>query len=264
MSEEATDAVDPQQTPIESEEQPIEAGEVTDEGQDAAQETPEKSKDDDLPAGVRKSIARATRQKHDAIRRAEAAEAKLSEFEKRLAAIENPPKPRPQLDEFETREAYEDALFEWRDEQSQRQAESAQPKQEQQESPVDPDLVEDWSESVQAAKSTYTDFESVALNPNLPVSPEMGSILMEMDRGADVLYQLGKTPDEAARIAQLPPLAAARELGKIEATLGQHKPKPSSKAPPPIDPVGGTADATIDPEKLPFDEYVKWREGRNK
>jgi hypothetical protein len=62
----------------------------------------------------------------------------------------------------------------------------------------------------------------------------MGEVITEMDNGPEVLYYLGKNPDIASQLSQLPPLSAARELGRIEAKILN---KPSgekvSKAPSP-------------------------------
>lgn len=251
MNEEIADALeDAQQTPVEEQQQ--EAGQ--DEGQDVAVDDKQEEKDD-LPVGVKKSIARATRQKYEAIRRAEALEAKNKDLEERLSRLENPPKPRPRLEEFDSQEEYEDALLDWRD---QRRAEPAK-QQEDKGQQFSPDIVADWNDRCEDAKQVYADFDAVARNPYLPVSPEMAEILLEMDNGTDVLYQLGKNPEEAARISQLSAVSAARELGKIEAKLSGRKPQSQSKAPEPIKPAGSTAKVEKDPSEMDPSEFAQWR-----
>ena len=65
------------------------------------------------------------------------------------------------------------------------------------------------------------------------------------DVGPDVLYWLGTNPKEAARIARLNPLLQAKEIGKIEASLGANPPvRKASSAPAPIAPVTARSSGT--------------------
>jgi hypothetical protein len=87
----------------------------------------------------------------------------------------------------------------------------------------------------------------------------MKDAIMVAERGPEVAYHLGSNPDEAARIASLPPLQQAIQLGRIEATLDP--PKKVSTAPTPPPTVSkGNASSNFDPEKCTQAEYVKWRE----
>lgn len=123
------------------------------------------------------------------------------------------------------------------------------------------------SRSAEFAK-TVEDFESVAYATSLPISADMAEVIQDSDDGPALLFHLGKNPDVAEKIAQLPPKAAARELGKIEARLAYErekaKEKPAvSKAPPPPPKVEGSDPSprisTTDPDsdKLSDDEWVK-------
>lgn len=123
------------------------------------------------------------------------------------------------------------------------------------------------SRSAEFAK-TVEDFESVAYAPGLPISADMAEVIQDSDDGPALLFHLGKNPDIAEKIAQLPPKAAARELGKIEARLAYEREKAKekpvvSKAPPPPPKVEGSDPAprisTTDPDsdKLSDDEWVK-------
>lgn len=79
------------------------------------------------------------------------------------------------------------------------------------------------------------DYHEVVTDPNLPISQVMADVATEMDNGPEVLYYLGKNPDLADKISQLSPLSAARELGRIEATIQSQEKKGEtvSKAPAP-------------------------------
>jgi hypothetical protein len=110
-----------------------------------------------------------------------------------------------------------------------------------------------WNDRVVAASAAKPDFQAVAMNVDLPVSPVMGEAITDSDIGADILYYLGQNPAEAARIAKLSDVAQIREIGKLEARLTPDdsgtdesdeeplKPLPISKAPAPVSrPQGGT------------------------
>ena len=82
--------------------------------------------------------------------------------------------------------------------------------------------------------------------------------VIETGAGAKVLHALGKDPDEAARIAALPPMKQAVALEQLAAKL--RAPKPVSGAPKPITPVNGkaaTPSGLVD--NLPMDEWVRRR-----
>lgn len=110
------------------------------------------------------------------------------------------------------------------------------------------------------ARERYTDFEAVARNPTTPVSQFMAEVIVGLESGPDVLYALGKDPAHAARIAKMPPVQAALEIGRIEAGLARPKPITQSSAPAPITPVRGRGTPGKDPAKMTPAEYDKWRE----
>ena len=94
-------------------------------------------------------------------------------------------------------------------------------------------------------RDKYDDFEQVAYNPNLPVTEAMARAIQASEIGPDVLYHLGNSPNEAARISRLDPILQAREIGKIEARLGAEPPvKRTSNAPAPIAPVTARSQGT--------------------
>jgi hypothetical protein len=116
------------------------------------------------------------------------------------------------------------------------------------------------------ARNKYDDFEQVAYNPKLPVTETMAQTIQASDNGPDVIYYLGSNPKEAERIARLSPLLQAREIGKIEAKLGDNPPaKKTSTAPAPIAPVtartsGAPAYDTTDPRSVKAMSTSDWIE----
>lgn len=65
-----------------------------------------------------------------------------------------------------------------------------------------------------------------------PVSPAMAEAIIGSEFGPQVNYHLAKHPDIAAQLAQMSDFDAAREIGRLEATLSVKKPS-ISEAPPP-------------------------------
>jgi hypothetical protein len=82
-------------------------------------------------------------------------------------------------------------------------------------------------------------------NPKLPITPIMAQTIQASDAGPDVAYYLGSNPKEAERIARLPAILQAKEIGKIESKLASSPPvKKSTAAPQPISPVTARSTAT--------------------
>jgi hypothetical protein len=92
----------------------------------------------------------------------------------------------------------------------------------------------------------------------------MAETIQTSDVGPDVAYFLGSNPKEADRIARLPPILQAKEIGKIEARLASDPPvKKSSSAPSPISPVtargsGSPAYDTTDPRSVKAMSTSDW------
>ena len=167
---------------------------------------------------VRKEKQNAAKAAHDL--------AKLqAEMQARTA---NPPAP----DDFENAHAYAEALAEQKAQQLilRREAERQQAA-----------VLEAYQDREEDARSKYDDFEQVAYNPNLPVTDYMAQAIQASDIGPEVIYHLGSNPKEAQRIANLPPILQAKEIGRIEAKLASDPPtKRTSTAPAPLAPVTAT------------------------
>jgi hypothetical protein len=118
------------------------------------------------------------------------------------------------------------------------------------------------AQTLNSARTKYSDFDEVALNPSVPISQEMWEASMGDNLG-DILYYLGKNPAEAARIATLNPIAQAKEIGKIE-TKATTKIKKPTGAPSPPDglPLGTTLKSKKDSEKSRSELHAEWEKTR--
>lgn len=112
----------------------------------------------------------------------------------------------------------------------------------------------------EAGVEKYSDFEDIVSDPELPITQAMAEVLAESEVGADLAYYLGKNPKEAERIARLPAISAARELGKLEAKLPTLAAPAVSKAPPPVTPAKGAAGGEKDPSQMTDAEFSAWRQ----
>jgi hypothetical protein len=127
-------------------------------------------------------------------------------------------------------------------------------------------IAEAYYDREEDIRAKYDDFDQVAYNTNLPVTEYMAQAIQASDIGPDVIYWLGLNPKESGRIAQLPPILQAKEIGKLEATLTSNPPvKKTSTAPAPIAPVtarssGTPAYDTTDPRSIKTMSTSDWIE----
>lgn len=92
-----------------------------------------------------------------------------------------------------------------------------------------------WDERQKTFAKDNPDYFAT-LDKDWDCSPPMADAIRTSENGAAVAYHLAKNPEEARRLAGLNPLAAIREIGRLEARLEpQAKPtgKPASDAPTP-------------------------------
>lgn len=195
------------------------------------------------------------------------------------AAVPEAAAPRPRRDQFGDPDSYEAAVDQWyaseaarvaretvraeREAAEQRAAaertraeqEAAQAKQRQE---VEA-LSASWATQRTAAVEKYQDFAEVVENPALTITPAMAATIMQTANGADLAYHLGKNPAEAVRIAEMPPVRQAFELGRIAAALNAPKAVVTA-APAPITPLGATARANPkSPHEESMEEYAARR-----
>ena len=151
--------------------------------------------------------------------------ARSAEMQTRQSA----PKDVPPVDQFESPEAYAEAL-------AVKKAEELIYLRTQQKQHTE--LLEAYHDREEQARDKYDDFEQVAYNPKLPITTVMADTIRASDIGPDVAYYLGTNVKETERIARLPPILQAKEIGRIEAKLADNPPvKRSTSAPAPITPV---------------------------
>lgn len=230
LSEQATENTTTEATTTEATEttqtQEAQTEETTTEttGEQTDSATPaEQHKDDPLDkasAGLRAAAVAERQKRQDAERSAQQAMQKAQMLEQQLQALRQPQQQtqdagtKPLRSQFQTEDEWLDARDAWRDGQR------AQAVQEQQARERQSFLQQTAEETVKRGQDQFTDFDAV-INAGLgPVlTPVLQQTLFLSERGHEVAYHLGKNPQEAQRVARMPPLMLARELALIEAKL---------------------------------------------
>lgn len=249
-----------EETPEEAKETDVQEEPVETE-EEATEETAEETEEVQPPK--RKQTAQ---ERIDEITRLRRQEEREKEYWKRIAlekSKETPQKQvpeqqvqlpkRPALENFETQESYEDALFEWRDECREITTRNHRARTENQEA------VTTFNAKAKTLRDEHPDFDEAIEAPVF--SPMMRTVLLRAEHGPETAYFLGKPENRetAERILSLSPELQIYELGRLETNLQMaKKTKKVTTAPKPIKPVGMSGTTESEPSKMSTEEWMKW------
>lgn len=232
---------------------------------EATPQTEESTPQTDEQSGVQKRINQLTWEKHEAQRRADAAEAKLKEKERPAE-----PKPTglkaPVPSDFDTDEEYSAALESYTVETHRTLTQQAQTDAEQRQQAQERATKKDaYQARVAEYAAEHEGFVEAVSSTQIPISESVEQVLFESERGPELTHWLAENAAEAIRINNLPPILAAKELGRIEASLDAVAPKKVSDAPPPDTELSGadTAPEGLS-DDLDIDEWMKRRRAQLK
>ena len=199
---------------------------------------------EELDAIVGKRLAREQRKwEREQARRAQEAPAAPAEL--------------PPVEQFDSVDAYADAL-------ATRKAEELLAKREADRERMS--MLEAYQDREEDARAKYEDFEQVAYNPALPITNAMAETIQASEIGPELAYYLGSHPSEASRISRLSPILQAKEIGKLEAKIASEPVlKKTTSAPPPIAPISGRGTGapsydTTDPRSIKNMSTSEWIE----
>lgn len=201
------------------------------------------------------------RQAREAKERAEAELAELKQY-----GSEAPPK----QEDFKDYDEYVAEYAAWASErrlnrrESKRLEKEAKKRQEQIEAYQQQQAAEaeqNWSAQLDAARKRYADFDAVATAPNVPITPDMASVIKQSDHAADLAYHLGSNPDVAAKLAGMHPVQMVGAMAILEDIVSSRVPRPktTTTVPDPVTPVKAKGGATVDPAKMTPNQYREWR-----
>jgi len=247
-------------------EQPAESGTTA---QNPSEQAPEAQAEGQTPTGEppeqreKQGKNRYERRLDKAYRRAAEAEARAQALERQYEELKPKDAPlvgAPRLEDFTDIQEYAKAFAKFESAHAIKEYERKQ-KEESFRRETER-LSKDWEDRVSKAESKYDDFDEVVgeLQPNSPLA----MAIMQAENGDDIAYYLGTHLQEAAKIAQLEPLAQAREIGRLETKLLAEPPKAKmpSKAPAPIVPLNGKSAGASD-EPLDTDDIATWMKKAN-
>lgn len=188
-------------------------------------------------------------------------------------AIETASQGKPDPEKYASHAEWVEAVADWKADQKLREhaeKEARKAREAEQRS-----LIQTHQDRLGSFKEKHADFDEMMENlADVPKSPSVEHIIVSSQDGPELLYELAKNPSEAKRIATLPPLACAMEIGALRAKLASQKSSEAKKtetkrvssAPNPIAPVGGGGKASAPPKTLEeaakssFAEYKRMRD----
>lgn len=196
-----------------------------------------------------RAVDKATKDLRDQLQKANERLAVLEGKSPKTEAAKQPEAPKREA--FKTDAEFDEAMFDWRYKmrRAKEQTDAAITAQNDR-------LKENW-EGYQAQvaefRETHDDWDEVVNQP-LPIHESVYLAVQEQENGAEVTYYLGKHPDYARKLAEMTPLSAVMEVGRLaerlraktgapnrsEAGSGE-KPKPRARIPEPVKPVSSSA-----------------------
>ena len=176
--------------------------------------------------------------------------------------------PKPTLEQYESIEAYTEAMFSWKDQQNKatearKVAEGTRIKAEQ-------DRLESekrFLERAEKIRENHPDFNDVITAPVF--TGTMRQVLLDLDNGAILAYHLGlpKNKKTAEKISTLPVHLQVYELAKLETQLLlAEKSNKTPGAPPPINPLnsGTGSELNKDTSKMSDAEFYAYDEAKKR
>jgi hypothetical protein len=234
------------------------APEPTTEPQGESLERDEKGR---FKSGAQERINEITRARREAERRAEAAEQRAAQHEAELAKYRQPQAPQerpPTLEDFGyDQAAWSQALTQYAVAQATRAVESKYQQQDTQSRQQA--MVESFGKREREFAAKHPDYLDVTADLSHVPLRHLTEVFGNSENGPALLYHLAMHLDEADRISRMSPTVAALHLGRLEAQITAPKTKPVSNAPPPAPQVGGASTVSKDPDRMPIDEWMRWR-----
>lgn len=173
---------------------------------------------------------------------------------------------KPKSEDFQIWEDYSEAHIDWKIQQREIvQSKKAKETAYQQEYQTKAQRFEAQKSEM---RERFPNFDEKLANYDGPTSQIMDMAIVESDMSGEILNYLGDHYEEAEKLAGMSEIAAHKFVAKIEARIESErsKDKPAvktSKAPPPIKPVGsGKGTGTKDPEEMTGDEYLAYERAR--
>jgi hypothetical protein len=178
---------------------------------------------------------------------------------------------KPKEDDFETYTAYQEALVQWTvskrleaNEVNQRERIAREQQQRAQH-----ELVAAHHARIDEFREANPNFDAIVeAGKDLPLTRPMQDAVLNSDAGPALMFYLCQNPEECDQLAQMHPMAAIKEMGKLEARLETAQStgpvsmaKPITRAPRPIKPVGGgVTTSSVPMDQMSYQDFKRARE----
>lgn len=223
-------------------EQPVETEPETTEPPATETETqasPETEPDKPRKGGYQRKIERLERQLEQALEIVARVAPQPKVPEQRPMVDPSDPEPDPNDPRFETVADYTKAAISWSIRQDRKAAQAENERNTAQTRQTE--AQRQMNTVIASAAKAHPGFQELFEDTTIPFTPAMQEVVLESDKGADLLNYFFRHPDEASQIAGLGPVAAARKIGQIEAKIATAPaPNRQTQAPKPPTPVRGT------------------------
>lgn len=211
--------------------------------------------------GVQPRIDELTRARREAEREASYWRGIAQQGQAQQSAPAAPTKPTP--DKYDDYGDYVEALTDWKTEQ-------AVAKRMEQDSTrkVADARSQTFAERQVATRAMLPDYDAVVGASETPIANHVGEAILESDRGPELAYHFAKNPEVLQNLNGMTPMQAAREIGKLEATLQTKTAlavpsKKLSTTPAPASTLGSQGRATTPPlANASMDEYMAQRKSQ--
>jgi len=237
-TEQPAEEVTTESAPVESHAEEVVESAPTEQAEAKEESAPSES------SKVQDRINKITRDKYEAIRRADELERRLSEIEATKQKVEVPPVPKLEDPDINYDEAKLDAKMVQRAEiLAQKKAEDlyqqkvraeAQAAQQRELAKVQASYDAKVAE-VLKERPDFTDM----VQPLTGLNPDLQNAILRDENGPRLALMLAENLDKADAINRLDAVSAGRELERLSAQLAK-QPKPSTNAPPPPTTIEGT------------------------
>lgn len=251
----------------------------TGDSQETGDEKEEGDDDEGAPAGKSRGGSRQRRidkltREIEALKRQIAEPSSVKPQDKPSQPAQPATAAKPKLEDFQTLEAYQEALTDWKLDERDRLQKEQQARTDT-ENALRQEQTE-WTKKERAARKAHSDYDDLMETVQIPAGPGVlaaRQAMLEDPNGAELLYHLAKHPKELERIAALPPASAVMAIGRLSAAFeapatenGKPKLSGAPKPPPPSSRPGKIAsDDPNDPEvQKDFKRWAKAREAQLK
>lgn len=262
-----TNTVNVEVKEVKPNEKPAEKADDAGKADGAAESGEETRTEKTKPNGLQNRIDELTRARRAAEREVEYWKARANPGDD---TAQNPAQPAvakpPVRENFESDEAFEDARIDYRVSQriATEKAEEATKTHKETSEALAKEQATAWQAHLSSVKETIPDFDEVVDNSDLKVLPHVAQLMMDHDRGGELMYHFAKNPEALEELNGMTATKAAFKIHDIATSIhAPEKPavleKPTTKAPAPVRPLGSGRSTVTQLADMPMDDYVAQR-----